>query len=100
MEHREGERDPTFPRITTKVSTVPKIETGIWKWPCKKQKAENVSPLMWLYSVTRQRGHCSIAHLTGMHAGADQSPYLHLPPWHLPLAPKFAVRRLILSYLG
>lgn len=48
----------------------------MWKWPCKKQKAENVSPLMWLYSVTRQKGHCSIAHLIGMHAGTDQSPYL------------------------
>lgn len=67
-EHSDGALDPTLPR------TVPKTETRMWKWPCKKETAGSgkVSPLVWLHSVTRQKGRCSTAHLIGWPPGDYQ----------------------------
>lgn len=127
---REGSEQSRAP--TARVSLIPpspelpqrfpqflkqKLGCGSGHAKKKKQKVENVSPLMWLYSVTRQKGHCSIAHLIGWPPGDHQQhacwnwPVTHptsVISRDLPSSPSMASafgtqvcsERLILGYLG
>lgn len=68
-EHSDGALDPTLPR------TVPKTETRMWKWPCKKETAGSgkVSPLVGFTVSPGRRGAVLLtAHLIGWPPGDYQ----------------------------
>lgn len=73
-ERSDSELDLPSPELPQRSPQFLKQTLGCGSGPAKrkKQKVENVSPLMWLYSVTRQKGHCSIAHLIGWPPGDYQ----------------------------